>query len=198
MTGGPKQRRPVEAINQRANESKQCEKRVRAALDKLVRTGAPFTVENVCALAGVGKTFIYDKRRPDLTKAVLTARDAAQASVIQRSEQRLSGETAGWRERALQAEALAKSLRRTIKERDALISDLTGQLYDPQGNYLADQNAELRTRNHTLAQHLDGAHAEIARLTRSLDAARANVKRERERNVTQLFTAQTLSTASST
>jgi hypothetical protein len=43
-------------------------------LVKLTKTGAPFTVENVCDLAGVGKTFIYDKRRPELTKAVLAAR----------------------------------------------------------------------------------------------------------------------------
>ena len=34
---------------------------MRKALAKLTKTGAPFTIENVCNLAGVGKTFIYDK-----------------------------------------------------------------------------------------------------------------------------------------
>ena len=75
-------RRPVEAIAQRASRSVDCERRVRKALAKLTKTGAPFTVENVCDLAGVGKTFIYDKRRPELMQMVLTARDASQAAVI--------------------------------------------------------------------------------------------------------------------
>ena len=91
---------------------------------------------------------------------------------------------ASWRERALNAEALAKSLRTAVKELDARISDLTGQLYDPDGNHLAEHNAELRKLVLTLNQNLHNAEIEIAKLRRSLDAARANVKRERERNVT--------------
>jgi chromosome segregation ATPase len=138
-------------------------------------------------LDDAGKTFIYDKRRPELTKAVLTARNAAHANASLRAEQRVDDETTSWRERALNAEALAKSLRATITERDARISDLTGQLYDPDGNYLAERNAELRELNRTLNQNLSKAETDIATLQRSLDAARANVKRERERNVTQLF-----------
>ncbi len=182
-----KRRRPVEAIERRLSKSAECEKRVRTALTKLTKTGAPFTIENVCDLAGVGKTFIYDKRRGDLTKAVLAARDASQATTIERAEKKLDQESASWRERALDAEALAKSLRTTIKEREARISDLTGQLYDPEGNYLADENARLRDQLTTLHRTLNRAQTEINTLNRSLDASRANVKRERERNVTQLF-----------
>jgi hypothetical protein len=81
-------RRPVEAVAQRASRSIDCERRVRKALAQLTKTGAPFTVENVRDLAGVGKTFIYDKRRPELMDMVLTARDASQAAVIQRAEER--------------------------------------------------------------------------------------------------------------
>ena len=180
-------RRPVEAIEHRTNRSAECERRVRKALTKLVKTGAPFTVENVCDLAGVGKTFIYDKRRPELTKAVLFARDTSQAAAAAQAEQRLDKEAASWRERALNAEALAKSLRATVKERDAQIGDLTGQLYDPDGNHLAEQNAELRQLVITLNQNLRSAELENTKLRRSLDASRANVTRERERNVTQLF-----------
>ena len=182
-----RRRRPVEAIEHRANRSAECERRVRKALTKLVKTRAPFTVENVCVLAGVGKTFIYDKRRPELTRAVLIARDASQAAVAAQAEQRLDNESASWRERALNAEALAKSLRATIKTREATISDLTGQLYDADGNHLAEQNAELRNLVLTLNQNLRNGEVENNKLRRSLDAARANVKRERERNVTQLF-----------
>ncbi|MCB0951091.1 MAG: hypothetical protein KDB44_17825, partial [Mycobacterium sp.] len=38
------------------------------ALTKLAKTGAPFTIENVCHLAGVGKTFIYDNADPNSPK----------------------------------------------------------------------------------------------------------------------------------
>jgi len=131
-----KRRRPIEAIEQRSRRSVECEQRVRKALNKLTKTGAPFTVENVCTLAGVGKTFIYDKRHPDLTKIVLTARDASQVLTTARAEDKLDQATASWRERALNAEALAKTLRAQVKERDARITDLTGQLYDPDGTHL--------------------------------------------------------------
>lgn len=182
-----RRRRPVEAIKHRTNTSADCELRVHKALMRLVKTGAPFTVENVCALAGVGKTFIYGKRRSNLTKTVLAARDASQAAQTMRVELKLDQEAPSWRERALNAEALAKSLRTAVRELDARISDLTGQLYDPDGNHLAEHNAELRKLVLTLNHKLHNTDIELAKLRRSLDAARANVKRERERNVTQKY-----------
>lgn len=180
-------RRPVEMIERRTTASAECEQRVRTALTKLIKTGAPFTVENVCALAGVGKTFIYDKRRRHLTEAVLAARDASQATAIATADQKIEQASASWRERALDAEALAKSLRAEVKRREARINDLTGQLYDPEGNHLAEENARLRDVVNSQSVNLHQARNEIAVLRRSLDAARVNVKRERERNVTQLF-----------
>jgi hypothetical protein len=182
-----KRRRPVEAIEQRTRRSLECEQRVRKALVKLAKTGVPFTVEDVCNLAGVGKTFIYDKRHPELTKTVLAARDASQVNTTRRAELHLDENTSSWRERALNAEALAKTLRAAVKDRDARITDLTGQLYDPDGTHLADENARLRDLITTLNANLQRAQLEINNLRRSLDAARANVKRERERNVAQLL-----------
>lgn len=180
-------RRPVEMIERRATTTAECEQRVRTALTKLIKTGAPFTVENVCTLAGVGKTFIYDKRRRHLTEAVLAARDESQATAITRADQKIEQASASWRERALDAEALAKSLRAEVKRREARINDLTGQLFDPQGNHLAEETARLRDVVNSQSVNLHQAQNEIAMLRRSLDAARANVKRERERNVTHLF-----------
>lgn len=180
-------RRPVAAIEQRSRTSTDCEKRVRRALTKLAKTGAPFTIENVCDLAGVGRTFIYDKRRPELARAVLTARDASQATGAARAEQTLDSDTASWRERALNAEAVVATLRAAVRDRDARISDLTGQLYDPDGNHLVEENAELRTLLATLNKNIIQANSENRALRRSLDGARANVKRERERNVAQIF-----------
>lgn len=176
-------RRPIEAIEHRSRVSAELEQRVRKALTKLVKTGAPFTVEDVCNLAGVGKTFIYDKRRAELTKAVLAARDASQDDLLKRTEDDLDAKNNSWRERAMNAEALAK-LRSIVKERDARIAELTGQLYDPEGSHLADKNAELRKLVETLNKNLLDAEMDNQRLRRSLDASRANVRRERERNVT--------------
>ena len=104
-----------------------------------------------------------------------------------RAEQNVDKNTASWRERALNAEALSKTLRAAVKDRDARITELTGQLYDPDGTHLADENARLRDLVLTLNKNLQQASIENNSLRRSLDGARANVKRERERNVAQLF-----------
>ncbi len=178
-----KRRRPIEAIEERNRRSTECEQRVRKALTKLTRAGIPFTVENVCQIAGVGKTFIYDKRRPELTQAVLCARDASQAAVMTHAEHNVNEQTASWRERALNAEALGKQLRAALRQRDARIADLTGQLYDPDGTHLAEENARLRDLIVGLNANLQQTQLDNNNLRRSLEAARANVKRERERNV---------------
>jgi hypothetical protein len=113
------------------------------------------------------------------SKAVLLARDVSQAAIPRHAEQQLDKDAASWRERALNAEALAKALRATVKDRDARIADLTGQLYDPEGTHLADENARLHDLVHSLNKSLQQTQLENSRLRRSLDGARANVKRER-------------------
>jgi hypothetical protein len=179
-------RRPVEAIERRVERSADCERRVHRALTRLVKAGNAFTVEDVCALARVGKTFLYDDRRPELKAAVLAARDASRASSATRNIDASQKDSASWRERAMNAEALAKNLRAEVKARDAQVSDLIGQLYDPEGNHLLEENTKLRHLVGELNQNLQRAMIENNQLRRSLDAARANVKRERERNVTQI------------
>jgi len=49
-----KRRRPVEAIQQRTRRSVECEQRVRKALAKLTKTGAPFTVASTRSLKSRG------------------------------------------------------------------------------------------------------------------------------------------------
>lgn len=183
----PKRRRPVEAIEKRAHRSVECERRVRKVLAKLAKTGIPFTVKDVCDLAGVGKTFIYDSRHPELTQAILDARNASQIASTARAEASIDGRTSSWRERAINAEAHAKTLKAELSERDSRIADLIGQLYDPNGTHLVEENARLRGLLAVANNNLKDVHIEVQTLTRSLEAARANVKRERQRNVTQLF-----------
>lgn len=180
-------RAPVEAIRQRAQYSADCEKRVRKALSKLAKIGRPFTVTDVCRLSGVGRTFIYDPSRSELRASVLTARSASKNIEPEKFSDEIESSAESWRQRAQNAEALAKSLRDTVRERDQTIELLTGQLYDPKGNYLVDTNAELIRLTHTLSANLATAERDVADLRRSLDGARANVLRERERNVRQIF-----------
>lgn len=176
-------RRPVEAIESRNRRAAECEDRVRKAVAKLVKTGLPFTVEEVCRRADVGKTFIYDKKRPRLTNLVLDARDISQMSTRGRVAADDAADTANWRERALNAEARVKDLRTRLRQQDAQISDLAGQLFDPEGNHLADENARLRGHIDVLNKQITEIRSEIVAAQRSLQASRAHVRREQERNL---------------
>lgn len=176
-------RRPVEAIESRNRRTLECENRVRRAVTKLVKTGLPFTVEEVCRRADVGKTFIYDKKRPALTKLVLTARDTSQMTTRTRFAAHDEAEVSSWRERALNAEARVKELRATVRQQDAQISDVTGQLFDPEGNHLAEENDRLRSQIDALNRQITSVRSELVVAQRSLQASRANVRREQERNL---------------
>jgi hypothetical protein len=176
-------RRPVEAIESRSRRTAECEDRVRKTVAKLAKTGLPFTVEEICRRADVGKTFIYDKKRPGLTKLVLAARDTSQLATRTRVVEQDLAETASWRERALNAEARVKDLRATLRQQDAHIGDLTGQLFDPDGNHLADENARLRGQIDMLSQQVTVSRNELSAAQRSLHASRVNVRREQERNL---------------
>jgi chromosome segregation ATPase len=178
-----RRRRPVEAIESRNRRTAECEDRVRKTVAKLAKTGLPFTVEEICRRADVGKTFIYDKKRPELTKLVLVARDTSQLATRTRIDEQDPAETASWRERALNAEARVKELRETLRQQDAHISDLTGQLFDPDGNHLADENARLRGQIDMLNQQVTNIRSDLSAAQRSLQASRANVRREQERNL---------------
>ncbi|MBF6100480.1 hypothetical protein IU510_20690 [Nocardia cyriacigeorgica] len=71
-------------------------------------------------------------------------RDASPTANSARAGRALEADTASWRARAHNAEAFIASLRASIRGRDARISDLTGQLHDPEGNLFIDENAKLR------------------------------------------------------
>lgn len=174
-------RRPVEAIESRNQRTVECEHQVRKAVTKLVKTGLPFTVEEVCRRSGVGKTFIYDKRRPELTRLVLEARDTSQHASLATADG--DATTGAWRTRALNAEGRVKQLRNDSRERDHHISDLTGQLFDPEGNHLTQENARLRQQIDALNTQLTKLRSDFTVSERSLHASRASMRREQERNL---------------
>jgi hypothetical protein len=190
MTAARSPRRPVEAIESRNLRTIECEQQVRKAVARLAKTGLPFTVEEVCRRSGVGKTFIYDKRRPELTRLVLQARDTSQNATQVAADDEATA--ASWRTRALNAEAQVKQLRNDVRARDHRISDLTGELFDPEGNHLAEENARLRGQIDALNIQLTKLRSEFTIAQRSLHASRASVRREQERTLTIVEPALTL------
>lgn len=131
----------------------------------------------------MGKTFIYDKKHPELTRMVITARDTSQLNTAKHAEEADASQVTSWRTRAFNAEARVKQLRLQLNTHEARISDLTGQLFDPEGNHLADENARLRDQVDTLNRELTNLRSNYTISQRSLQAARSTVKREQERNV---------------
>lgn len=174
-------RRPVEAIESRNQRSLECEEKVRKTVARLVKTGLPFTVEEVCRRSGVGKTFIYDKRRPELTHLVIEARDTSQHTAPAAVDDGVAATS--WRTRALNAEGHVKQLRNDVRERDHRISDLIGQLFDPEGNHLAEENTRLREQINALNVQMTKLRNDYAVAQRSLNASRASMRREQERNL---------------
>jgi hypothetical protein len=64
---------------------------------------------------------------------------------------------------------------------------MTSQAPPPDQTHTVKAGKRLRDLILTLNNNLQQAQLENGRLRRSLEGARANVKQERERNVTQLF-----------
>ena len=197
-----KARQPAEAINSRRSESQQAHDDVRRAVKRLIRTGAPFKVTDVMAFSGRAKSFIYSHDGDgDRTCAICTNKDnlktlAQEACRASRGEARQrTGDTheasqASHRERANQAESLAKRLHRQIKEQDALIRDLKAQLRDPAGFLLVDRLRETNQENTKLRADLTKLRNTQRFQNRQIQAARENVIREQSRNVTQLHIEQ--------
>jgi uncharacterized protein (DUF3084 family) len=67
------------------------------------------------------------------------------------------------------------------------VSDLTGQLREPDGTWIEHDRNRLRHENQTLLFERNQLVTERAELQRRLDGARANVSRLNEQRVTQLF-----------
>ena len=94
---------------------------------------------------------------------------------------------ASWRERALNAEDRTRELSREIATQRRLVSDLTGQLREPDGTWIEHDRNRLRHENQKLLLERNQLGRERAELHRKLDGARANVSRLNEQRVTQLF-----------
>lgn len=193
-------RQPDEAIESRHSDSKAAHEAVRRALHRLINTGAPFKVTDVVTLSGRSKSFIYahDGRenaggaptceicpsaQDSLKSIVRSAVDASRGATAVTAATKREAHQVSYRERAKQAEALAKQLHQQIQERDFVIRDLKAQLRDPEGTLLAEKLREVTNELATTRSELARAQSKLKRTNDSLTAARANISYEQQRNV---------------
>jgi hypothetical protein len=146
---------------------------------------SPITRAAISQLAGVSRSFTYEN---DDARAIITAAQTRSQAHADSSIQTITAQQeASWRERALNAEDRTRELSREIATQRRLVSDLTGQLREPDGTWIEHDRNRLRHENQTLLLERNQLVGERAELQRRLDGARANVSRLNEQRVTQLF-----------
>lgn len=213
MKNNTEQRQPNAAIASRHSDSKVAHESVHRALQRLIKTGTPFKVADVITLSGRSKSFIYAHDGRENAGGIPVCEHCPSAerslkSIVQGAAQVSRGEAAdtaarkyearqaSYRERAKQAELLAKQLGQQIQERDSVIRDLKAQLRDPDGTLLADKLREVMSELAATRSALAKAQSKLKRTNDSLTAARANTSYERQRNVAQFDPARRTSETS--
>lgn len=177
--------RPERAIDARRQEATTKVASVVKAVKLLGRTGAPITRAAVSQLAGVSRSFTYEN---DQARSIIAAAQArTQARAESRPETLTAQQEASWRERALNAEEEVRKLRGELTTQRRLVSDLMGQLREPDGTWIEQDRERLRKENELLCSERNQLLRERNELQRRLDGARANVSRLSERKVTELF-----------
>ncbi len=177
--------RPPRAIDARKHAAASKVAAVGKAVRALGRTGAPVTRAGVAQLAGVSRSFTYENGAAN--SIIADAQTRTQAHAEGRIEKRTAQEEASWRERALNAEDEIRNLRRELATQRQLVSDLLGQLRDPDGIWIEHDRNRLRPENEHLRSERNQLLRERNELQRRLDGARANISRLNERRVQDLF-----------
>jgi hypothetical protein len=177
--------RPEQAIAARHRAAEAKTASVGKAIKTLARTGAPVTCAGVARLAGVSRSFLYEN---DQARALITTAQArTQARTAGTVPAATSQQEASWRERALNAEQRARDLHHELTAQRHLTAGLLGQLRQPDGTWLADENTRLRQQHEYLLAERNQLARDRNDLHRKLDAARANLARLTEQRVTSLF-----------
>jgi hypothetical protein len=185
VDSAPARPRPVRAIDARKRESAAKLAAVTEAVKLLGRSGVPITRTQVARLAGVSRSFTYENEQ---ARAMITAAQTrSQARATERIPAIGDQQEASWRERALNAEHHARELRVELITQRRLVSDLTGQLREPDGTWIQHDRDRLRRENETLLRERNQLILECAERQRKLDGARANVSRLNQQRVTALF-----------
>jgi hypothetical protein len=137
--------RPQRAIDARKHAAASKVAAVGKAVKAIGRTGAPVTRVGVAQLAGVSRSFTYEN---DAANSIIAeAQTRTQARAEGRIEKRTAQEESSWRERALNAEAGIRNLRRELATQRQLVGDLLGQLREPDGTWIEQDRNRLRHEN---------------------------------------------------
>lgn len=176
---------PKEAIDARRRDSAIKVAAVSKVVKLLGRSGAPVTRATVVRLAGVSRSFTYENE--EARTIIDAARSRCEATALTRIGTMTAQEEASWRERALHAEDYAQRLRKEIALQRRLVSDLTGQLREPDGTWIERDRDRLRRSNEALLAERNQLVRERDQLQQKLEAARSNVSRLLDRRVTELY-----------
>jgi len=177
--------RPDQAIDARRRASTDKVAAVTKVVNLLGRTGVPITRASVSKLAGVSRSFTYEN--VEARQLIDAAQTRSQVRAEGRAERATAQQEASWRERALNAEDHILGLRREIATQRRLVSDLTGQLREPDGTWIERDRDRLRETNDVLLSERHQLLRERDELRRQLAGARANVARLNAARVVELF-----------
>jgi len=139
----------------------------------------------VVAVSLKKKSFTYENEEARAIIAVAQARTQARAE--DRPETLTAQQETSWRERALKAEEQVRKSRQELTTQRRLVSDLMGQLREPDGTWIEKDRERLRKENEVLCSERSQLLRECNELQRRLAGARDNVSRLSERKVTELF-----------
>lgn len=177
--------RPERAIDARRRDATAKIASVEKTVKLLGRTGAPVTRAAVSKLAGVSRSFTYENEQ---ARSIIAAAQARmQARVEAQPETVTAQQEAAWRERALNSEDEVRRLRQELTTQRRIVSDLMGQLREPDGTWVEQDRDRLRKENEVLRSERNQLVRERDEVQRRLDGARANMSRLSERRVIELF-----------
>lgn len=150
------------------------------ALSDLGTTGEKFSIADIAKRAQVGRSFLYDTRRPKMREAVLSARRRSQGFTLESGTPHTDP---GWQQRALNCEEMLANTRNELARSELHIKELVSLAFESDGtatlSRLEALQAELsdtKLKNRRMA-------LEIERLKRSLNAVRTQLHVEQVRSM---------------
>ncbi|WP_246143621.1 DUF6262 family protein [Actinacidiphila oryziradicis] len=170
MTTAPGQTTAAIAARRRAAEL--MTGRVREVLTRMRRERARITFAAVSRRADVSRTFLYQNEGARRLVEEAAAEAAGQFTADQSA--RAAQLELSWRERALNAEDLAKSAGEEIRAQRRQIATLLGRVRDLEGNLPADAVQRLVSENTTLKVQLRQQTQDNRALEDRLKGARDN------------------------
>lgn len=147
---------------------------VEKAITQLRRERGRLTTRAIAARAGVSATFLYEN--PEARTLVRGAVEASRSHHDQLSQAEHERIEAGWRERALNAEAQLTRTQKEVLTQRAKIGELMGQVRDADQMVPGESVAQLTAENVTLRHRIAQLTGEQRTLQERLEAARSNLR----------------------